>query len=347
MKRILCMLLSPALVCPMALAEMSYFGTMPVEHCQEGVSLRATPDKSAKRLKKVPLHAFVTEAEWNEEYGDFYYCCYDGTYGYILSEYLEPWEESESTGEERYTSDLGFSFFYDPAVMRVGSEGSEDGQSLIVETLTDDGPVYLEIITPESLGVSVETFFEQSAPADAEIESEGTEYGASLQWFQTPYAYNSDVMRTYYALTDGSNSLAAIGTWPEGKNDSWLDLNTEIMRSVNFSVSYPLRADWAEETENALIVDEDGEYITLMSDEKLTDVELLALTLVFDGDTLFDTEVLYTRDVISEDNPAVLKLPFNGDFPEYGIRFRDAGGKTWQFSITIDGRDGSLSLQPF
>ncbi|MBQ8137000.1 MAG: SH3 domain-containing protein [Clostridia bacterium] len=347
MKRFVWILLVLALICQTAFAEMTYYGTMTVVNCQEWVSLRASPDTSAKRLKRVPLDSIVTDAEWSDDCGDFLYCCYDGVYGYILSKYLEPWEEEEPAGEERYTSDLGFSFFFDPSLMRVGEEGSEDGQSLIVEADTGDGPVYLEIITPESLGVSVETFFEQSAPEGAEVENGGGEYGADLQWFQTPYAYNSEVVRTYYAVRDGGRSLAAIGTWPEEDNEYWLDLYTELMCSVNFSTSYPLRVDWAEETENALIVDEDGEYITLMSDETLTDVELLALTLTFDGDALFETEVLFTRDAISPEDPAVLMIAFIGDFPEYGIRFKDESGKAWQFAITTDERDGSLMLQAF
>lgn len=82
-----------AVACALAmLAAMAedvvYVGDMTVVNCEEWVSLREAPDTSSKRLKKVPLGAVVTDGAWEDGQGDFMYCCYEGTYGYILSRYL-------------------------------------------------------------------------------------------------------------------------------------------------------------------------------------------------------------------------------------------------------------------
>lgn len=82
-------------LCAPALAEKEYYGTMMVDHCNEWVSLRDGPGTGCNRLAKVPLYAIVTDAEWDPFCGDFIYCNYDGQFGYILAEYLEPWADPE------------------------------------------------------------------------------------------------------------------------------------------------------------------------------------------------------------------------------------------------------------
>ena len=65
---------------------------MKVVNCSSYVSLRAKRSKSAKRLAKIPLGAKVIAfPEAGEEKG-FLWCLYQGTYGYILKEYLQPVE---------------------------------------------------------------------------------------------------------------------------------------------------------------------------------------------------------------------------------------------------------------
>ncbi len=76
------------LSCGAALAEKTFYGDMVVINCEEWVSLRDVPGTGGKRLAKVPLYAVVTDAEWEPICGDFIYCCYEGQYGYILSQYL-------------------------------------------------------------------------------------------------------------------------------------------------------------------------------------------------------------------------------------------------------------------
>lgn len=88
MKRITALILVLILLFPAALAD-----TMVVVNCDEWVSLREAPSKSAPRLMKVPLYETVEDCEDAEN--GFLRCTYQGTTGYILADYLEPVEGNE------------------------------------------------------------------------------------------------------------------------------------------------------------------------------------------------------------------------------------------------------------
>ncbi len=97
-RKLVALLLAAALMtvlCASALATTTYYGTMMVDNCEEWVSLRDGPGTGCGRLAKVPLYAIVTDAEHDDFCGDFIYCCYDGTWGYIKAEYLVPWADPE------------------------------------------------------------------------------------------------------------------------------------------------------------------------------------------------------------------------------------------------------------
>ena len=64
----------------------SYLGAKQVVKCDEWVSLRATPSTSAQRLAYVPKGAYVDAYTYDNRW---YYCCYNGQYGYILAYYLK------------------------------------------------------------------------------------------------------------------------------------------------------------------------------------------------------------------------------------------------------------------
>ena len=72
-------------------AQAALADNMQVVNCDEWVSLRIDADTSSERLAKVPAGAIVTSCL---EAGDFVYCLYEGTGGYILADYLTPVEES-------------------------------------------------------------------------------------------------------------------------------------------------------------------------------------------------------------------------------------------------------------
>lgn len=91
MKRIFFLVLVLLLSCP-ALAEVP--AEMRIVNCQEWVSLRAEPDSAAQRFAEVPLGA--TLRGYYQSNGDFTQCEYQGTVGYILSQYIEVVSDDQS-----------------------------------------------------------------------------------------------------------------------------------------------------------------------------------------------------------------------------------------------------------
>ena len=85
MKRFLTLCVAIALLCQPCLAENA-LRQMRVANCEEWVSLREEADVHSERVAKVPYGA-VVDVFGSE--GMFMLCCYNGAYGYILSDYLE------------------------------------------------------------------------------------------------------------------------------------------------------------------------------------------------------------------------------------------------------------------
>lgn len=65
---------------------------MRVVKCKDYVSLREKRSKSARRTMKVPLGAKVLAFPELGNVNGFLFCLYQGEYGYILAEYLQPLE---------------------------------------------------------------------------------------------------------------------------------------------------------------------------------------------------------------------------------------------------------------
>ena len=343
MKRIILFILIALIAALPALAETTYYGTMMVDNCEEWVSLRDGPGTGCGRLAKVPLYAIVTDAEQGPFTGDFIRCCYDGQYGYIMAKYLVPWADPEPEANASFTGGPGFSFDYDDSVLAVDADSSEDGQSLLLRPRDGDEPVYLEIMTAKSVGMRPSEFLRENAPADAVYEEGETAGGLPVHWFR---AADGDVVRVCYAVDGAEDALVAVGTCPSEGGAAWIAQFNAVMQSITTGSAAPVRADWAEATNDLLVVDRDGEYVTLMADEPVTKVALLALELV-DAETFFDTTVLYEQDELVPDDPLVVKIAFPGDIPGYGIRFTDGDGRVRQFAIGMSGRDGSLVLSEF
>lgn len=72
-----------------------YIGAMRVVKCQQYVTLREKPYKTARELARVPLGAIVYNCSSIQQKKSFYYCEYDGIQGYILAKFLEPAPEYE------------------------------------------------------------------------------------------------------------------------------------------------------------------------------------------------------------------------------------------------------------
>ena len=361
MKKLLCLLLLITVLCAAAAGgiassdSLTWYGTMMVDHCEEWVSLRSAPDTASRRLAKVPLFALVTDARWQPAWGDFIFCVYGDLEGYILSRYLEPWSDPEPE-EAVYASPLGFSFTYDPSVMSVDEESSEDGQSLLVSVDTGDDPVYLEIFTREHIAMSPLSFLVLNAPEGTSLSEDVTEAGWSLRSFRKAYEHNPDLVQAWYGVEKGDAGVAGIALWPASAGEQWADAFLTLMRSVrlndslneSLNESLPLQAAWGTSSPGAVVVDEEeGAFVTLSSAETLTDVQLLSLELSFEGDAVYQAAPLRALESISPDRPLTLKLAFPGDIPSYGIRVTDGKGQVRQFALLLSGLDGSLFLEEF
>lgn len=78
-----------------ALGENEYLGTYVVSNCEEWVSLREVPSTKALVVTQIPLGAYVTTYGYNHM---FYECFYQDYHGYILCDYLLPFDESSWSG---------------------------------------------------------------------------------------------------------------------------------------------------------------------------------------------------------------------------------------------------------
>ena len=324
-----------------------YYGTMMVDNCKEWVSLRKSPSKKAKRLAKVPLFDIVFDAEWKKEYGDFIYCNYDGNLGYILSDYLVPWSDPETEESAAFVSRLGFSLQYDPSLFYVSEDYSESGESILIEADIGNSPVYLEILALRGFDESAGEFLEDKAPENAEYDADQTRSGHSLRWFQETSHANPDLMQTYYAVDNEENPLAAVATWPKSDNAYWLGIFTDLMMSIEFPSSSPVHASFSKASDQALVVDEDGEYVMIRFDEAVTQAAILGLDLSFQDTPLYETHVLQELGSIAKDTSIVIQIAFPGDVPCYGIQYTDADGAVHRFDIGISGLDGSLEMLEF
>lgn len=350
MKARLAMLLAAVLLVLLgasALAEVTYYGTMMVDNCEEWVSLRDGPGTGCGRLAKVPLFALVTDAEWEPICGDFIYCNYDGQFGYILAKYLVPWADPEPEEAGRFVSDLGFSFDYDAGFLTVDTDMSEDGQGLILYPSEGDLPVYLEIMTAESIGAPTWKFLEVNAEPGTEYVEDLTDEGADMHWFQKNADYGGGILQTYYAVDGPKNALAAVATYPSAADRDWNIEFLGVMRSIRFEDPAIAWAEWTEGGAEDLVVDTDGAWVALRVDAAVKGVRFLALTLTDfdeDGNVDYDAEVLYEQSALTPDAPLKVKVAFPGDIPAYGLRFTDAAGETHRYALGLSGMDGSLTL---
>ena len=93
-KRLFALTLCLCLLAGVGSALAETFRARQIDWCKEYVNLREEPDSKSRSLKKVYIGEVVMAAPYNDS---FSYCCYNGKYGYIRSEYLnskiQPWSE--------------------------------------------------------------------------------------------------------------------------------------------------------------------------------------------------------------------------------------------------------------
>ena len=75
-------------------AQAETFYARQIDRCREFVNLRERPDSNSRSLAQVYIGEVVMAAPFNDA---FSYCCYNGQFGYIRSEYLNsdirPWSD--------------------------------------------------------------------------------------------------------------------------------------------------------------------------------------------------------------------------------------------------------------
>ena len=145
---------SAALACD-GCDESGYLGTMSVVNCNEYVTLRAQPRKSAAAVARVPLGA---EVETYHRIGEFTECYYGDLHGYILSAYL-----SYEIGAYE-----GNTYAMDDATVADDATGADDGYYMGERTIVNCNEVVTlrrqpstasAALTRIALGESVECYF--------------------------------------------------------------------------------------------------------------------------------------------------------------------------------------------
>lgn len=123
-------------------------------------------------------------------------------------------------------------------------------------------------------------------------------------------------------------------------------------------VGSQVRAQWAKDalyrfsTYDEFVADttESQVGVLFMTDSSVEGFKVLGLTLDsvdHNGKATFLTKELYGLDVLAPERPLVVRLPFHGAIPHYGISYVDRSGTTRSFALEMSGKDGSLLLSEF
>ena len=136
------------LSCGYALAEEAAH-TMRVANCEEWVSLRESPDNHSERLAKVPVNACVDVYRYE---GNYAYCCFEGTYGYIIGDYLEEiryqyhWERANAEGARAFIREMNEKAGYEVLVnVRDEETGFIEGSLWTVANIAGNPSAQLKI----------------------------------------------------------------------------------------------------------------------------------------------------------------------------------------------------------
>lgn len=183
---------------------------------------------------------------------------------------------------------------------------------------------------------------------------------------------NYEEIGVYYNTT-GEWDVASSELLPMSVDEFWQieeEYETEIVnlklmpleKGQDYSEAYSaalsiVNVAWAEDVPNAedleiYIADEPepSGSVLFFTYGRVTDFKILSLTLddvAEDGTITFSTEEIYSRESLTKDSPLLVKMPFFGTIPYFGISYTDANGVTRQFAIDESGKDGSVILWEF
>ncbi len=279
-------------------------------------------------------------------------------------------EGQEETLTETRCAGPGFSFWYDASWLEIG-EAPEGGGCLLLRPLGSQGAddIWLEILTPEAVGVLPWQFLDNHAYDGTAYLFEDLDIGTELVWFTCPYKQDPDLVSGVYVVREeeGGRWVAAIAVWPIEAGDGAGKRFTELMRTVAFGdVSQdgaaapadggmPVRALWAEDnTDTAttylswnLMGSES--WVLFTAEEEVSDFRILELTLQFtgDGDYTYHEAEVFTLDSLRPVQPLIAGLDFPGDMPCWGIAYRDAQGAEHRCTVEISGENGAILLTEY
>ena len=274
--------------------------------------------------------------------------------------------EPEPVTETLYESELGFSFWYDAELFYVDGTMSEDGQSLLIAPIDCDEPVYLELMTGASIGVSAEGFLAVNAGPDAEYEIDTTETGEEMVWFASSPDYNPDLVQVFFTVSSGEDYVAAVATFPIEFGEGYGARLEGIVGTISLggentapaASEGPVSAESLDERPSAFAgqgvfvasEEEPQSWLRFTAAEPVTDFKVLALSFEgvdADGSALFAEEVLYTQALLTPELPLAVAVTFYGDIPNNGISYVDAAGNAHRCTVSVSGMDGSLVLAEY
>ncbi len=98
----------------------------------------------------------------------------------------------------------------------------------------------------------------------------------------------------------------------------------------------------------AYYIDNTDDYyldVAVVGLDEVKDLEFLRLIAKDeDGEAGFTSEIADKKDVLNKDEGVILKIVFEGDLPEYAVKYTDKDGNERICAIELSGYDGSLLL---
>lgn len=268
---------------------------------------------------------------------------------------IYPEGEEVPITETRFDCEGVFSFWYCADVFEADASQSENGRSVLLECAGADGPVYLELMAPDAIGMDAWDYLESNADLDTEYDYGVTETGGFITGFQKAYGEDGSLIAGFYIVEAGDDFAAVYTLCPLDMYETMSAYFSRVLETVSVGV-HPVRAAYAEDVEltdgaydQITVDDEDPPVrVVFLSEQPVTDFRVLALSMAdMDSEILFDTEEVYYQPALTPDRPLVVTMVFYGDIPNNGISYVDANGISHVFAVDMSGENGALYLWAF
>lgn len=158
--------------------------------------------------------------------------------------------------------------------------------------------------------------------------------------------YSADFDNLWYKVENETRSFKAIPL-KEYKNSGKIEVADQKAVFVKEAIG---DESGSFNYDRHICVDNARNVLTILATEDVKDLKVLKLSMVDvsdDGKVTYDTEELYSQDVLEVNRPIEIGITFYGDLPEYGISYTTADGTTHQYAVYQSGRDGSIVMDEF